>query len=53
MGAEGGYYYPNYSALFRKIRAHYRSRGVTSERKLSDLVFRWIATKGYRAPTSS
>lgn len=50
MGCEGGYYYPNHSALFRQIRAHYRARGVTSEQKLSDLVFRWVRTKGYRPP---
>ena len=47
-----GYYYPDRSAIHKSIRAHYRKRGVTSERKLDALAFRWIRSNGYRAPCS-
>jgi hypothetical protein len=50
MGNDTGYHYPNHSALFRAIDAHYRARGVTSEEKLSELRHRWVRTKGYREP---
>lgn len=52
MGCEGRYHYPNHGALHRAIMAHYRARGVTSEAKLWDLVYRWKRTKGLRSPVN-
>jgi hypothetical protein len=45
-----GFDYVDHSALHRAIMAHYRARGVTSESKLWELVYRWKRTKGPRAP---
>lgn len=51
MGYDSGKYYgPNRSELFRQLKEHFRRRGVTSERKLEELVWRWIRRKGYRPP---
>lgn len=40
-----------WGAIRRAVIAHYRARGVTSERKLSELAHRWRLQKGMRAPT--
>lgn len=53
MTYDAGYTYPNHSELHRAIEAHYRARGVTSERKLFALVLRWKATKGLKFPHKS
>ena len=49
MAHPGGYYYPNYSLLFRALEKYFRGRGAP-ESKLSELVSRWIHQKGYRLP---
>lgn len=50
MPYDSGYRYPNHSALFRALRVHFRKRGVTNERKIDALVWRWIRQKGHRLP---
>lgn len=50
MPDDPGYVYPNHSELYRQIKRHYRRRGVTSERKLEELTFRWVRQKGKRPP---
>jgi len=41
---------PDRSEFFRKLREYFRGRGVTSERKVEKLVWRWVRRKGYRLP---
>ena len=53
MPFDPGYVYKNRSDLFRQLKQHFQKRGVTSERKISELTWRWIRSKGYRAPMTS
>lgn len=43
---------PNRSELYRKLREYFRGRGVTSERKVEKLLWRWIRRNGYRLPNA-
>lgn len=53
MPHDPGYIYPNRSDFYRQMKRHFIGRGVTSERKISELTFRWIRQKGHRLPLQS
>jgi hypothetical protein len=40
----------NLSPLYRALEAYFLSRGVTSERKRTELKHRWLRQKGERWP---
>lgn len=44
---------PNRSEFFRKLREYFRGRGITSDRKIEKLVWRWVRRKGYRLPQNA
>lgn len=46
----GSYECRNLSPLYAALDVHFRKRGVTSERKRSELSYRWIRQKGERMP---
>jgi hypothetical protein len=47
LGGEG---YRERGPLFAALEAYFLSRGVTSERKRTELRYRWLRQKGERWP---
>lgn len=39
------YHYPNHSGFYTAMRKYFISRGITNERKISELTFRWRRKK--------
>ncbi len=53
MPFDSGYVWNNRSAFYKALGDYFRGRGVTSDRKVCELTYRWIRRKGYRLPHDS